>query len=323
VGVTLGAAFSVFAIIICGYLAGRYGVVADSGARSLNNYVYYFALPALLFLSLADAPLSSLANWGFLGANLGGILASFALSAALARLAFGKKRATPAIHGMIGSFGNTGYMGIPLLIAAFGKEAALPAALATVVHNLPVIALVILSFEAARAASGGDAGKRVSGALLGNVARAVLLNPITLSVLAGMAAAVSGVGLPKPLEVFAGLLSDAAGPTALFALGLGLVGQTEAFGRVRTSVAELAAPVTVKLLFQPLVTALLVAYVFHLEGLWAATAVIMAALPVGASVYIFAQRYEDSVDVASLAVLFSTVISVATVPVLLTTVVGP
>lgn len=118
----LGVALPVFAIVLCGYLAGRYGLLGQGAAGNLNAYVYYFALPALLFTSLAEAPVGELANWAFVGADLVGIAVSFVASAALARWAYRVSLSTSAMRGMIASFGNTGYMGIPLLIAAFGRR---------------------------------------------------------------------------------------------------------------------------------------------------------------------------------------------------------
>lgn len=80
----------VFAIILCGYLSGLFGVISKDGAKSLNNYVFYVTLPALLFYSVAKAPIEQLTNVAFISANLIGILASFLLSMFIAKLVFKK-----------------------------------------------------------------------------------------------------------------------------------------------------------------------------------------------------------------------------------------
>jgi predicted permease len=311
----LDVVLPVFAIVACGFAAGRLGVVDKDGARSLNSFVYYVALPALLFLALARAPVDRLADWGFLAANLGGILVSFVAAILAARLLFGRHLPDSAIDGMAASYGTTGYMGLPLLIAAFGTDAALPAALATLIHNIPVIAAVTLAFEVYGASGKDETGHETKSPLpsvsLG-AARAVLLNPLTVSFVAGAVVAVSGVGLPGAVGTFSGLLADAAGPTALFAIGVGLATQTIADqgAVVPTQVGTILG---LKMILQPAVTAVLALLVFDLEGLWAATAIIMSALPVGAGVYVFAQRYERSVEQTSVAVLVSMVLSVAPV----------
>lgn len=309
----------VFAIVACGFGAGRYGVVGKDGARSLNNYVYYVALPALLFLSLASAPVDKVANWGFLWANLGGILVSFMAAIAVSRALFGRRLPDSSIDGMSASYGTTGYMGIPLLVAAFGSGAALPAALATLIHNIPVIAAVTFAFEASNVSSkekGDDRFVALLSVALKAV-RPVLLNPLTISVLAGGIVAGAGISLPQAVDTFTGLLANAAGPTALFAIGLSLANQGGLLEAETFLTSSLWTTVSFKLFLQPAVTALLALYVFELKGLWAASAIMMSALPVGAGAYIFAQRYRSAVEQTSLAVLVSMILSVVTVSVVL------
>ncbi|QKG83624.1 AEC family transporter [Kroppenstedtia pulmonis] len=295
----------VFGIIVVGYIAGRIRLVEKASSKSLNNYVYYVALPALLFISLANAPIEELLNWGFIGSNLAGILISFALCIILARLFFGRKLPQSSIHGMAASYGTTGYMGIPLMIAAFGKGAALPAAIATLIHNIPVIALVILLFESMK-------NSERKQELLKNISKAIFLNPLTISVLAGICFSIFRIELPVSLDIFSQLLADAAGPTALFALGVGLVGQKNFFSSTSTAKSEVLLTTFIKIFIQPLLTIIFVLYVFDLEGLWATVAIIMSALPVGAGVYVFAQQYDSFKDETSQAIIVSMLISIPT-----------
>jgi malonate transporter len=320
----------VFGIVFAGFLAARWGVLPQAGIKTLNDYVYYFALPALLFASLARAPVSELTNWRFAAANLGGILISFGLSIMVARTIFARGMPTLAMHGMAASYGTTGYMGVPLLITAFGQQAAVPAALATLIHNIPVITLVILAMEASKTLGQEQVGAEQVGAqttrnnpapgVARTVTKAILLNPLTIAVAAGAAVAISKVNLPGPIAVFTDLLANAAGPTALFAVGLALVGRGRALreGAVRGS--EVATLVALKIGLQPLVTLLLVFTLFPLEALWRTTTMVMAALPVGAGVYVFAQRYNELVEETSIAILLSMLVSVVTVSVVLATI---
>ncbi|MFL0584816.1 AEC family transporter [Solibacillus silvestris] len=55
--------------------------------------------------------------------NLGGILASFIIVIILSRLIFKQDLSSASLYGMNTSYGTTGYMGVPLVIAAFGNEA--------------------------------------------------------------------------------------------------------------------------------------------------------------------------------------------------------
>lgn len=308
----------VFAIVLCGFLAGKYKVIDKSMTKGLNDFVYYFALPALLFLSLAKAPVNQLANWPFVGATLGGILASFLLAIVLAKLLFRQQRPTLALYGMAASYGTTGYMGIPLIIAAFGPAAAVPASLATLLHNIPVITIVIITFASSQAVSQPEQGGKGQGiTLFKGIVRAIVLNPLNIAVLLGIIVAFFHLSLPKSVDAFTQLLANAAGSTALFAIGLGLVAQGNQLQQAQVSKAEVSMLVALKIIFQPLVTIFLLTYILHTNALWSTVAVLMSALPVGAGVYVFALRYEKLVAQVTMAILVSMILSVVSISVLL------
>jgi malonate transporter len=119
------------------------------------------------------------------------------------------------------------------------------------------------------------------------------------------------------VKAFGTLLGGAALPCALFALGAALVGRPIATGR-----GEVALLVGLKLLVHPLAVWVMVTHAFALQPLWARVAVIEAALPTAANVFVLAQRYDVYVDRASAIVFTSTLVSVATVSVLLALAVG-
>ncbi|MFS0646594.1 AEC family transporter [Siminovitchia sp. 179-K 8D1 HS] len=309
--ILLDVILPVFGIMLCGYLAGKFGIVSISGSKSLNNYVFYVALPALLFLSTATAPVEQLANWGFVGINLGGIFISYILAVFIGKVIFKQDLPSSSIYGMNVSYGTTGYMGIPLVIAAFGEKAALPAALATLIHNIPVITIVLLAIEFSKMAANRE-GKNASKMLWG-IFKPVIMSPLTISVTAGIMSAALNIKLPDFVKTFSKLLADASGPTALFALGLALVGQIHLIKQSKINKSEIATIVILKLFFQPVITCLLMIYVFQIDQLWGIVSVLMSALPVGAGVYVFAQKYEKLVKQTSIAILISMFLSVVTV----------
>ncbi|GIN23093.1 AEC family transporter [Siminovitchia fordii] len=304
----------IFTVILCGYIAGRTGIVSASGSKTLNSYVFYITLPALLFYAVSNAPISQLTNWNFLFANLIGILSSFFLTIIFIRIFLKKKSAVLSIYGMNASYGTTGYMGLPLLIAAFGSKAALPAALATLIHNIPVIATVIITFEWERAKE--NRNEKGIFYFLQDVIKPVLLHPITLSVLLGIVFSLLSITLPASIDIFARFLSDAAGPTALFAIGLGITNQKELLKWSSLVNKEVHFLIFMKLVFQPVITTLLVFFVFKLESMWALTTILMSALPIGAGVFVFAQKYEKIIQETSIGIILSLLISVPTVSVL-------
>jgi len=299
-------ALPVFAIMLAGFLAGRSRILGEASSEALNAFVYWFALPPVLFLSLATVPLADVFNWPFIWTFMIGMAAVALPSVLVAKFLFPNTFAGLTLHGLTAIFANTGYMGIPLFIAAFGPEGTLPAVIATAVNSAVIIGLSILFVEIG-AGSGRTPHKVLADAML-----AVVRGPLFLAPLAGILWSWAGLGLPVWLENFAGLMGAAAGPCALFAMGLFMVGKPLSAGA-----AEVGWMVGAKLIVHPLITWWLAVSVFDLEFELVRGVVLMAALPTGALSFVIAQKYGIFVQRSSAAILVSTVLSVFTVSALL------
>lgn len=314
--IILNVVIPIFAIIACGWIAGYTGIVPKEGAKTLNSFVFYIALPALLFESTATAPIKQLMNWQFITINLGGIIASFLVGVIIAKFYFKNEMTSATLFGMSASYGTTGYMGIPLVIAAFGNEAALPAALATLIHNIPIITIVLLTCESALIMTNSQKRQSKRKAVW-MIVKPVATSPLTISVIAGILVAALDVSMPLALTTFSQLLANASGSTALFAIGLGLVGQFAVMKGRDSSKAEVSVIVCLKLFIQPAVTFILLMYVFDVDPLWGVVSLIMSALPVGAGVFVFSQKYEKMMNQTLTAILVSIFISVITLSIIL------
>lgn len=295
----------VFAIMAAGYLCGRGGILGQDSSQALNGFVYYVALPALFFGSMARTPLSEILYWDFIAAFGGGLLLLFLAAALVARLVFRGPLELNAMHGFSAIFSNTGYMGVPLLQLAFGAEGVLPAIVTTVINGALVIIAGVVVLEVVQA--------RGQGAL--HVARkagaGVAKNPLFLSAAAGLLWSWSGLHLPRPAATFMDIVGAAAGPCALFAIGLFMVGKP-----LRAGLGEVLWICLLKLVALPALVAWLAFGVFALDPLWAKAAVIQAALPIGALMFVLASGYGVYVQRATSAILLSTVFSVVTLSVL-------
>ncbi|MGE3245886.1 MAG: AEC family transporter [Beijerinckiaceae bacterium] len=291
----------IFVLIAAGFAAGRFGLAGGPLERWLNWYVYWIALPALLFKAMATTDLSLLYDGAFFAGFLGALTLLWALAMLAAKRLFRLTLQQGALHGMCGVYSNTGYMGIPLAIAAWGEAAALPAILATVVNTAFVVGAAIVMLE-----SGAD---RKSGALrLGlSVTGKLLLNPMLMAPFAGLGWAAAGLPVPAAAVSALGAAGVTAGPCALFAIGLFLTGKPLTDGY-----REVGAMVAMKLLFHPLVTALFVLALFPSNPLWAKTAILMAALPTGTGSYVLAHAYRVYVLRTSSAILITTLGSMLT-----------
>ncbi|MGJ9458738.1 AEC family transporter [Oceanobacillus sp. CF4.6] len=308
----------IFAIILCGFLAGRLSLLPLNGVQSLNYFVYYFALPALLFSSLSTAPVDQITNWNFILTNLCIIISCFVLTIILFKFIFKKKFPELSMYGMITTYGNTGFLGIPLLIAAFGQEAAVPAAIVTFIYDLTIVTLVIVSFEIAKVMNKKHDEQEKILPLFGLIVKSVVLNPINASLLLGIIVAISQIPIPPSVYVFTEVLGPAAGPTALFALGLGLSSERNVFKNKHYYLSEFIVLLSLKLIILPLLAILFVYYIFPVEdNLWAVSVVILSALPTGAIVYVFAEKYNTLVKQVPLYTLATTVISIITISIFL------
>src|SRR5690606_1951610 len=105
--------------------------------------------------------------------------------------------------------------------------------------------------------------------------------------LAGLLRSAAGLTLPQPVAAFTSLLGAAAGPCALFAIGLFMVGKSFTAG-----LPEVAWVTLLKLLVMPAIAFWLAFDLLEMPRVWALSAVIMAALPTGALMFVLAQRYQ-------------------------------
>jgi predicted permease len=291
----------VFGIILAGYLCGWFRVLGEASSEALNRFVYFLALPALFFVSMARVPVGDVFNWRFLAAYVGGVAVTALAAVGVGRMMFPNRPAATGLQGLAAIFANTGYMGIPLLVTAFGPAAALPAIIATVLNGAVIMAVGIFIVEMDLSRERGAAGV-VLDALAG-----VAKSPLVLAGAAGILASSANIAVPEALGRFCDILGAAAPPAALFAIGLFMVGRSMTAG-----LGETGWLVLHKLLVQPLATAGIAFALLPMDRVWAASAVTLAALPTGSLVFVLAQQYDVYTQRATAVILVSTIASVVT-----------
>ena len=294
----------VFSVMALGALAVKLRVLNESGVKGLVLFVFNFAIPILLFRSLAQTELPPDIQWAFLISYFVPAVILFGAGLALARFVFRRPLADQAIFGMGACFSNTVLIGIPILFTAYGSEATLPTLLIIAFHG-PI--LMSLTAGLIGVGKGGDV------TLLSQLRTMVLemiKNPIVMGILLGLLANVVGWTIPGPVDRIAEMMGGAAVPTALFALGASLAAYP-----LTGDIPPALLLSTLKLLVHPLLVWLLAVPVFGLEGIWVPVAVTMAALPSGSNVYLFGARYVAAPGVAARTVLRTTLFSLVTVTV--------
>ena len=296
----------VFALILVGYAFGRTPLFSAEGARGLGVFVYYAAIPALLFRGMAGEPPPTGGSFGLLGAYFAGTLTIFALSMALGRLLFALSFAEMGLMGMSTAFSNSVQLGIPLIVSAFGQAGLVPLSLIISLHSIILLSLATVVVEIGRG-HGGEILHTAKATLL-----AILGNPVIAAIIAGFLWRELGLGIPAMMGRFIDLLAAAATPAALFSLGA-----TIARFRIAGDLRESLTVVAIKLFLLPLAVYLFATEIFALDAFDTAVAVCCAALPTGSNAFILAQRYEIYVARAASSVLISTALSILTMGALL------
>lgn len=302
----LNTALPFFALIFCGYGAGRLKLLNETAAAGVNTFVFFFALPAFLFSLMSSSPIVEVLNGPFIAAYVCASLTVFALAAFIGRALFAIGNGEAAVLGLAAVLANTGYMGIPLISAVFGREAAVPIVVGLTLDGVLMIPLAIMVIESDKGRA--DSLLRTALTTFGALAK----NPLIISIFAGLLFSATGLGVPIPVNNFLELLGNTAGPCALFALGATLAGRPVAGGT-----AEVSYMTTLKLLVHPAVLFFTTTILFDIDPLWATAALVGASLPIAANVFIVARQYDVYVNRTSTAVLVSTAVSLISVSVLL------
>ncbi len=295
----------VFILMVLGWGCRRTGLFNESSAMALNRYVYYIAVPALMFTSTASVDIESVLQWDFIAVYLGGSVVTIAIGF----LGWRKMQLSSPLDWTVvalnSAWANTVYMGVPIFYFIFGDQGTLPVIIATLSSNLVFILVLALMSELQN--SNGS----VVGTLKTLLFQTLLKNPVVMSPLLGMLVSISGITLPTMILTPMQMLAPSAAPVALFALGISLCGL-----EVKGGSFELAWVSLVKLVVHPLVTFGL-AVMFALEPFWGASAVVLAALPTGAMVFVLAQQYNSRVTLTSATIMVTTLLSLITLAVLL------
>lgn len=295
-----------FALIFTGYAAGRTRLLAGGTIAGLNAFVFYFALPALLLVKTYQAPTASGDVAALLAAYyLPGFILFFA-ALLLGRRLFRISTGAASLQALAATFSNVGFIGLPLTLLLYGADAALPAVLIVMGDTIVMLGLATALIEADM----GRGRDRVALArlIIGGVAR----NPIVVAAALGLGLNLTSVPVPAPLLGYGNLLADAAGPCALFALGATLAGRPMHEGAAETLYLTL-----LKLVVHPALVAVMALWVLELPPVWASVAILQAALPIAANVYVLAQRYDLHAGRISTAIFISTAVGVGTISLLI------
>lgn len=280
--------FPFFALVLCGYLAVRVRLLPLLAIPGLNMFVLYFALPCLLFRFGANTAIRQLLDpivivlWIICAA----VMVGTTIFATRAR--FGWNDA--AFGALVAAFSNTGFMGVPLLVALLGASAAGTAILTILVDLVFTTSLCV---ALSRLGSADTHGVAVAAR---NALRSVVMNPLPWSIVAGAVASALRVVPVAPVMQTIGLLADAASPVALFTIGAVLArSQMTTEGERVTMPLRHYVPVALaKLLVHPgmvFLTGTVASELGLIDRFTLVVLVLVAALPSASNVSVLAERF--------------------------------
>ena len=294
-----------FALVLCGYLAARGGLLPQAAIPGLNTFVLYFALPCLLYRFGASTPVAQLLDASVLGLYVLCALIMVAFTIAVTRnRRIGWNDAS--FGALVTAFPNTGYMGVPLLVALLGAQAAGPA-IVTIVVDLLVTSSLCIALSRLDSADSHGAGVAARKAL-----RGVALNPMPWAIVLGGLSSGLGLSLAAPLMQTLGLLADAASPVALFTIGA-VLARAPATSTAAMPLRDYVPLVFIKLVMHPLLVALLglgaIQLGLPLDPFALTVLVLVAALPSASNVSLLAERFGADNGRIARIILLSTVLA--------------
>lgn len=292
-----------FSIIILGYISGRVSSLNKDALGWLNFFIVYIALPPLFYKYLSATPVEEFKNYRFFFSAVGVTFVVFLACFLIALLVRRTGTATATMQGLAAAYGNIGYLGPPLAIAAFGPEAAVPVALIFTLENTMhfTLAPLLMAF-----ADGSN--KQSPWRLIGGIVHRIFTHPFIIATVIGISAAVYKVELPNAANQLIDSLSGAAAPCALFAMGV-----TAALRPLKRIPVAANYIVPIKLLIHPALMYLIISTIPGIEPIWVFSAVLLASLPTATNVFVLAQQYKVWEEQASSMVVITTALSMLTV----------
>ncbi|UCC58547.1 MAG: AEC family transporter [Candidatus Bathyarchaeum sp.] len=284
--------FPILLLIAIGFLSRKIGILKSGDERVLSAYVYYFALPALFFVDLAET-IFVMETMSFILAGLIPVVGVVAIYVLLFFI-FRFSRNTLYLLILSTVFGSLAFFGIPFITFAFPSEQSEQlATLAAASIGIVAIAISIMVLELYRL---GESSKWEG---LRHVATRLSRNPLIISIIAGILVSLVGVEIPSPISTSLHMLGSTTSAVAVFMLGAFL------YGKKYTGLANASGLSLLRIVFLPTL-ALLTLMLFDLPIMSGSVLVLMHGMPVAVSLSVLSERYDFYKEtIASLTLISS------------------
>lgn len=300
--------------MLVGYIASYRPRFQENAEPALSAFVFYIALPALLFVVSAEADLGEGIPPAFpvlivsatVGVALVGFLPLWIIS----------KRDLPNSFAatLSAAYGNVSYLGIPVVMGILGPVGGLPAVIGQLIHNLifllgyPVLHELLFSQR--------EEGVGRFKSITMTAGKALTCSPLIWAIVLGITVSVAKIHVVSPIMDFANLLAGAAAPGALFAIGLSLRGAVRVLRGGKLPLMPVWGAGIVKLILMPMATAgLAMMFAAGLPHPWLVALIIMAGMPTSATAFVLSQTSGGDGRTVAAIVLVTNLFGIVTLPV--------
>jgi predicted permease len=284
-----------FILILIGFVLKKTGLLNDVLNRGLTDLLLTICVPFTIFTSFLHIQISPAVLMNMAIALFCAFFVQ-CFAAVLGKLLYIKYPAkTGKILLLSAVFSNCGFMGLPVLLGIYGKEGVFYGSIYIVVYNLLIWTMGI---------------KVIRGKMNSGSARELILNPAIIAVISGFIFFFFSIKLPAPVFTALDLTGGMTTPVSMFVIG-SMLAEINFIQLIKGWTVYLGC--AVRLLAVPL----LVFPIFMIMGLPEGIFKIIltsAAMPVGAMVAIFADKYDGDTRLASRLVVISTALSIFTLP---------
>jgi malonate transporter len=299
-----------FALVLMGWAAARTRFLPLEGIGTMNTFVLFFGLSAMVFRLGASGALRQSGLLGLLLAYglAGGVVAALALWWGVRA---GLVRRDSGLLALATAFPNTGFLGLPLLTGLLGPQAAGPIA-ATLLVDVLLLSSLCLAWAHSHVGRGeegpGDDPLEAWHAAQASL-KGALRNPLLWSMALGMGVSWLGWQLPRPVDETVRLLSLSATPTALFTLGA-ILARAQMQPPRSSTATSIWGPALLKLAVHPLLVCAagwgLRQAGIELSPSGLLTVTLAAALPSASNVSMLAEREGANTALVARVILWTT-----------------
>ena len=294
-----------FAIIFFGTFFHATKFFDNNSSKILTKFALYVTLPPFMFVNILKSSNEVIFDFNFIIrfeiVTIILLITTFFISFFIIK----NNKKDSSLFALNSSYPNYGYMGIPLCILAFGEIAAVPLSLILLIDTIVLLSFTTFCIDYDQKKS----FVREVYKLFFNM----LKNPILIAAIVGFLFVILKLQLPVMIFNFLEIISFAATPTALFAIGINLFNKVE-----RSSSKQVLTISMFKLIFHPfLIFFIFFFYSDNISPLWIKVAILCSSLPVAGNVFAMSIFYNSFTKKTSGSILITTVLSTFSVPIIL------